>query len=113
MNLDIIYFSLYIVSSIFFLVSLIYLAKYKKFQDSRTLNSSDSYLLGLVFLVLYLFVNGLSYGSIIIKKIIPSYFNTFSMYLDYLVLISNLFFILMIGICFLISVILLKEMNIR
>lgn len=113
MNLDIIYFFLYLISAIFFLVSIVYLAKYKRFQDSRTLNGSDSYLFGLVFLVLYLLINGLSYGSSIIKMIIPGYFNTFSTYLNYLVLISNLFFILMISVCFLISVILLKEANIH
>ena len=113
MNWDIVYFTLYFFSSLFFLLSIVYLTKYKRFQDSRTLDSTNTYILGLACLTLYLFINSLSFGGFIIKKLMPSFFNTFLSYVGFLSLAANLVLGLLVGICFLISVILLKEADIR
>ncbi len=111
MNLDIIYFFLYLFSSILLILSLIFLAKYRRFHDTMIINSINVYLFGLFFLFIYILIESFNYSNFIIKSLFPSYFSIINIYIKYLLIISNLFFILMISVCYLISVILLKEAN--
>lgn len=109
MKLEIIFFILYFLSAVFLVLSVVFLAKYKKFQAEEINKSADVYLFGLLFLFLYTFIMLLDSGKFIIKKIIPSFFHDYALYVNYLMLISNLSFILLMSICYLIAVLLLKE----
>ena len=109
MDLKIIYLILYILSTLTLFASIVYLAKYRRFQSSKAIDGVNTYIFGLIFLFIYFSIQSLNFGIFIIEKIMPSYYNLFSQYINYLNLISGLFIVLMIAVCFLISVIILKE----
>ena len=109
MDLNIIYFILYFLSALVLIVSITYLVKYRKFQSHKAIDGVNSYIFGLIFLLIYLLIQTLDFGKFIFEKLLPSYFNSINVYINYLVLISNLSIILMIAVCFLISVLVLKE----
>ena len=102
-------FTLYLFSVLFFILSIVFLAKYKRFQSEHIIKTADVYLFGLVFLTLYSFVMFLDSGKFVVERLVPSLVSNFEVYINYLMLISNIFFILLMSICYLISVLLMKE----
>lgn len=111
MSLEILFFVLYILSTIFLILSLIFLIKYKKFQPDQINKSTDVYLFGLVFLSLYSFIMFLKSSEFIVEKFLPNFISNYEIYVNYLMLISNLSFVLLMSICYLIAVLLMKEIN--
>lgn len=109
MELEILFFIIYLLSSFFLISSLFFLIKYKKFQPEHVNRGADAYLFGLLFLFLYTFIMLLDSGKFIIGKILPSFFHTFQIYVNYLAIISNLAFILLMSLCYLVAVLLIKE----
>jgi len=67
MTLEILYFTMYLLSSVFIILSLIFLIKYKQFQPDQLSKSTDVYLFGLVFLFLYTFIIFLDSGKFILR----------------------------------------------
>ncbi|MEK6937131.1 MAG: hypothetical protein AABW58_03615 [Nanoarchaeota archaeon] len=112
MNLEMLFFILYLLSSLFLILSLVFLIKYKNYQPDTFNTSTDVYLFGLVFLFLYTFITFLDSGKFIIEKILPSFVNNYSIYINYLMTISNLSFILLMSISYLIAVLIMKETNV-
>ena len=109
MNLEFLFFALYLLSAIFLLLSLVFLAKYKKFQSEQINMSADVYLFGLFFLFLYTFTMFLDSGKFVIEKLLPSFLYNYDIYVNYLMIVSNLAFILLMSMCYLIAVLLMRE----
>ena len=109
MNINIIYFILYFLSTIFLLLSIVYLIKYRRFQDIKLINAINAYIFGLIFLLIFILIKSLDLSRQFVKEFIPSYYNTLGTYVSYMLLGSDLFIVLMIAICYMISVIFLKE----
>ena len=109
MDLNFIYFIFYFLSTIFLLLSIIYLIKYRRFQDIKLINAINTYIFGLIFLLIFLLIKSLDLCRQFVKEFAPNYYNTFGAYVNYMLLGSDLFIVLMIAICYMISVILLKE----
>ncbi|MBS3171313.1 hypothetical protein J4449_01735 [Candidatus Woesearchaeota archaeon] len=112
MTLEILYFTMYLLSSVFIILSLIFLIKYKQFQPDQLSKSTDVYLFGLVFLFLYTFIIFLDSGKFIIGNLFPSFLHNYVVYVNYLMTISNLTFILLMSICYLTAVLIMKETNV-
>jgi len=102
-------FTFYSFSVVFLILSLVFLAKYKRFQSEHINKTADIYLFGLVFLALYAFIGFLDSGKFIVESLLPSLYSDFEIYVDYLMIISNIFFVLLMSICYFISALLMKE----
>jgi|SRR3989344_2615695 len=108
---DILYFTLYFFSLLFITLSMVTLAKYRRFQDKKILNSTNTYIFGLLFLAIYIFIATLNTGKFIVKELLINYYSSYIGYLNYLLIISELFIIIFMSVCYLITALLLKEIN--
>ncbi len=113
METSTVYFIVYFLTSLFLISSIVFIAKYRRFQDKRLLNPINAYIFGLIFLLMYMAIKTLDLSKPFVKELIPGYYNSFAVYTNYLILISDLGIILMIAACYLISVILFKETKLR
>lgn len=88
-------------SIIFLILSLIYLLKQRVLEDKRLTQGIDTLLFGLIFLGLFLLVKHVEYAGIIFELNL-SFINTLSH-------IAGLAFLPLMAICFLVAIIMFKE----
>ena len=107
--MEYIYFVVYLLSFAFMSAGVVYMAKYRRFQDKKVSDSANAYIFGLMLFTIYVAIMMLDSGKFIVQGLLPGYYSEFNSYLFYLVLMGNLVIVILMSICYLVSVLLLKE----
>ncbi|MBI2671766.1 hypothetical protein HYX16_02435 [Candidatus Woesearchaeota archaeon] len=109
MILEVFYFVAYIFSVLFLFLSIIFVAKYSKFQDEKILKGINTALFGLIFMIIYVAVRALVSARFLVVEYLKPYLSLYDTFVSSFVLISNLSVILVMSLFYLISVITFKE----
>jgi hypothetical protein len=108
---EVFYFVAYVFSTIFLFLSIIFVAKYSKFQDEKMLKGINAALFGLIFMIIHTAVMSLVSARFLIVKYLRPYLSLYDTYVSSFVLISNLSVILVMSLFYLISVITFREVK--
>lgn len=99
--IDYVNFTLTCASIVFLILSVIYLLKQRVLEDKRLIHGIDTLLFGLIFLGLFLIVKHIEYANVIFELNL-SFINT-------LLYVAGLAFLPLMAICFLVAIIMFKE----
>ncbi len=94
-------FGLTAASILFLILSIIYLIKQRVIEDRILTHGIDTLLFGLIFLGLFLIVKHIEYANIVFEFNIS--------FINILINIAHLVFIPLMAICFLVAIIMFKE----
>ena len=108
---EVFYFTAYTFSTIFLFLSIIFVARYSRFQEEKMLRGINSALFGLIFMTIYTAVMALASARFLVAEYLRAYLSLYETYVGSFVLISNISVILLMSMFYLISVITFKEMK--
>ena len=94
-------FGLTAAAILFLILSIVYLIKQRVLEDKRLTHGIDTLLFGLIFLGLFLIVKHIEYASIVFELNIS--------FINILINIAYLVFIPLMAICFLVAIVMFKE----
>lgn len=103
-------FGLSILGFIFVLLNIIFIAKEKRFENEKLEQGLNTIIFGLFFLMLLITINVLKYGDEIFHKYFIKVLPAVTIYINYLIQITNLIFIPLIAICFLIAMVFFRKL---
>lgn len=102
-------FGLSIGAFIFILLSLIFIVKEKRFEDKKLKSGINAIIFGLFFLILLIAINLINYADKIFN--LEGFLPSVNIYINYLIQIANLAFILLIAIFFLVAMLIFRRLK--